>query len=726
VECVLIGYETSSKAYRCYHRSSQRVFSSYHVAFIESHDASPRLLHPGVVLGDSATVHDNVVLDSPLDLPETPRVEAPLVHAPAAIPVDIPIPVGIPTPCHQRSGAVDLGPDEVRRSNRVREPSARAAASQDLPCVSQVERATQEARESAQSVEAQHTEQRRLRVQAQEEVLAQFSNSEDLPMLEELFAALEDSPVNITYPEEPVSVKEALGSSEGKEWSAALQDEFKSLKEMGVYKLVPRSHIPQGRKVMRGKGVFLRKRDETGAVVRYKARWVIRSFEQIFGQDYNKTSSPTARMESFRVLLHLGAALDYDMQQIDVKTAFLNGLLPEGETVYMEQPAGFEEPGFEDHVWELQKGLYGLKQVGRIWNRAMNEAMVNWGFTRLSCEYCIYYRRSEAGDIIFAAVHVDDFLSVASSRAENERFKTQLKEIWTISGLGDAKFCIGIAIECDRKTRTVALSQKALIDHIISQFGLSDAYPVSTPMDPGVKLSRVSPGPVSEEAAKRLALVPYRALVGSLLYVSMGTHPDISFAVQQLSQFLDCYNLTHWEAAKRVVHYLKGTRNLKLHLGGPKVAELVGYTDSSFANCVDTRKSVSGYCFTLGSGVISWAARKQKTVSTSSCESEYVAASDASKETVWLRALLLGLCHPQRTPTPLRCDNNGAIVLTGDPSFHSRVKHIDVKYHYIRELVENGTLDVRYVNTKLNVADVFTKALAPKPFAYMRRLMGLY
>jgi hypothetical protein len=212
---------------------------------------------------------------------------------------------------------------------------------------------------------------------------------------------------------------------EGKEWSAALQDEFNSLREMGVYKLVPRSEVPQDR---RGKAVFLRKLNETGAVVRHNARWVCCGFEQVYGQDYNKTSSTTARMGSFRVLLHLGAALDYDVQQIDVKTAFLNGLLPKGERCCMEQLTGFEELGFGDYVWELQKGRYGLKQGGCIWNRTMNEAMIGWGFTCLSCEYCIYYRHSDADDIIFAAVHVNDFLSVASTRNENERFKLLLKE----------------------------------------------------------------------------------------------------------------------------------------------------------------------------------------------------------------------------------------------------------------------------------------------------------
>ena len=652
-------------------------------------------------------------------------MDAPPMGVEEMVPAHIVPAVAARVPHHHRADAVDLDANGPRRSDRARVPSVRHAAAQGIPHLSAVDHAIAEARESACNLEELCNEQRRLREQAQEEILAQVLDFEDFSSLEDIFAAVKASPVNVTYPDDPTSLKDTLNSPDCDHWSEALRDEFHSIKEMGVFKLVPHQSVPSGRKIMRGKPVFVRKRDEAGNVVRYKARWVCRGFKAIQGQDYDKTTSPTARLESFRVLLHIGAALDFDIQQIDIKTAFLNGLLPPGETCYMEEPAGFEEEGFEDWVWELQKGLYGLKQGSRIWNQTMNDAMIGWGFTRLACEYCIYFRRSSEGKIIFAAVHVDDFLSVASDKAENERFKAQLQEKWKISDLGEAKFCVGIAIERDRAKRTVALSQTALIDRVITQFGLTDAHPILMPMDPNLKLSWNSVAPTAAVDLKRLEIIPYRALVGSLMYISIGTCPDISFAVQQLSQFLDCFNLTHWEAAKRVVRYLKGTRGLKLYLGGPVVANLCGYTDSSFANCVDTRKSVSGYCFSLGSGLVSWAARKQKTVSTSTCESEYVAASDASKEAVWLRRLLLGLLHPQVKATPLRCDNNGALVLTGDPSFHARVKHIDIKYHYIRELVEANILKVDYVHTKSNIADVFTKPLSLQPFLVMRDRMGL-
>ena len=215
--------------------------------------------------------------------------------------------------------------------------------------------------------------------------------------------------------------------------------------------------------------------------------------------------------------------------------------------------------------------------------------------------------------------------------------------------------------------------------------------------------------PASEEDVRRLQAIPYCALVGFLMYIAMGTCPDIAFTVQQLSQYLDCYGLTHWDAAKCVVCYLKGSQGLQLQLGGRSVADIVGYMDSNYANCVNTRWSISGYSFSLSTGLVSWSAHKQKTVSTSSCESEYVAACEATKEVVWLRALLLALDHAQVQATLLCCDNNGALILSEDPSFHMQVKHIDVKFHYIRERVAENEIEVKYMNTKDNLADASGK-----------------
>ncbi|KAH0581202.1 hypothetical protein H2248_012654 [Termitomyces sp. 'cryptogamus'] len=230
-------------------------------------------------------------------------------------------------------------------------------------------------------------------------------------------------------------------------------------------------------------------------------------------------------MESWQVLLHLAAAQGWDAAQIDIKTAFLYGLLPEEEVQYMMQPEQFEEPGKENWVWCLLRALQGMKQAGRIWNHTLNSNMISWGFTRLLCEYCVYYRKTDTGTTI-AAVHVDDFLSIASSKAENEQFKTQLRSVWTISDLGIPRFVVGIAIEWDRERRLVKLSQTALIDKIISQFGQTNATPLTLPMESGLKLRRFDRSSLPQDEIDALEKTPHRSLVGCLLYVAISARPE--------------------------------------------------------------------------------------------------------------------------------------------------------------------------------------------------------
>nr|VWO95646.1 Alcohol oxidase [Ganoderma boninense] len=240
-------------------------------------------------------------------------------------------------------------------------------------------------------------------------------------------------------------------------------------------------------------------------------------------------------------------------------------------------------------------------------------------------------------------------------------------------------------------------------------------------MDAGLRLCRDF-APHDHAAVSHL---PYRALVGSLNYVATGSRPDISFAVQQLAQYLDCFTTGHWDAAVRVVRYLMGSRDLRLVLGGSSSRRLVGWSDSDHARCPDTRRSIGGYVFSLGSGAISWAARKQPTVASSTTEAEYIAAADSAKECVWLRHLLDAIGFRQSAASPLLVDNSGAIVLSGDQSFHARTKHIDVKYHYLREKTSSSEIDVRYVPSKDNVADIFTKPLPRPQFVRLRGFLGL-
>ena len=245
-------------------------------------------------------------------------------------------------------------------------------------------------------------------------------------------------------------------------------------------------------------------------------------------------------------------------------------------------------------------------------------------------------------------------------------------------------------------------------------------------MDAGLKLHQPPPGSITPIEHQKLSKLPYQSLVGCLIYLAVRTQFDISYAVQQLSQFFDCYTYTHWNATIQVVCYLKGTQELKLTLSGETDLQLVGYTDSDWANCLDTRRSVGGFCFTLGASLISWNAKKQKMVASSSCEVEYTAAFEASKEAIWLHTLLIELkfIHPSM-PTMILCNNNAAICLSSDLSMQSHVKHIDIQYHFLCECIQNKELALSYINTKDNITDIFTKALTPGPFTWLCSFGGL-
>jgi hypothetical protein len=508
---------------------------------------------------------------------------------------------------------------------------------------------------------------------------------------------------------EPTTVKAALSGEEAELRQQALKEEFDSIKGMGVYKLIPRAVVPAGRRILKGKPVFKRKRDENGNITRYKARWVAKGFLQVFGVDFDKTMSPTARLETFP-----------------------HGKLD--DPLFMEQPSGFEEEGKPagSWVWMLLKGLYGIKQGGRVWNEEMNSAMDGWKFHRVNVEYCLYYRKSNAG-FVMTAVHVDDFLSVASTPALNDEFEAQLRSRWEITK-SDGSHILGIHVVRDRKKRQVHLSQTAAITKVVKEFGQENARPVSTPMDPSIKLSRAHE-PQSDEEKANMARLRYRELVGSLVYIACATRPDIAFAVNKVSAFVNNPGQAHYDAAIRIVRYLHHTRLHVLTLGAGtshqgtispgQGVRLVGMTNSDYANCVDTRRSISGYCFSLGGGAISWSSRKQDVVATSTCEAEYIAACNATKEALWLRQVLLEVGFKQAKATTIGADNQGAIILSEQQSNHDRSKHIDVKYHLTREQVARGNIHLTYVRSCDNVADILTKALPGPVFTRLRKRLGV-
>jgi hypothetical protein len=695
LECVLIGYVPNCKAYRCWQRTTGKIFNSGNVRFIEQgqtvhvkrHGPDPqRPLSPA----NRGVPDDQSTIDPKMTTSILPTVSdpVPFVDPPPCVPVP-----------------VSEAPSGPRRSERVRRPAVHHAAGNsvdddgEMAILEGIEDAIEASPEDDDGVEAL--------------LLAQIN------------AYMAENPINVEFPDDPRNYREAMAAPDAEKWVAGTHEELKALRDLGVYELVPPSVVPLNKTILDLKPVYTRKRNERAEVVRNKVRYCALGDRQKYGRDYEQTTSPTARLESFRAVLHVGASRGWDIQQVDIKTAFLNAPLPPDEVQYTRQPRHFEEPGKEDWLWKLVMALYGLKQAGRAWNRAMHEAMLEWGFRRLLCEWCVYVRVVD-GVTNLVAVHVDDMLCAASEAIANVQFKDQLRSKWNISDLGEVAFCLGIAVVRDPERRTVSLSQTALIDRLVSQFHQLDADTVRTPMEHKLPLERPSPTapPLSREEMEHLAATPYRSLVMSMMYIALGTRPDISYAITKLAQFLDCYNTSHWQAAIRVLRYLKGTRTMSLTLGGHNPISLSGHTDSDFANDAG-RKSVMGYCFSLGSGAISWSSRKQKVVALSSTESEYISASEGAKDACWLRMLARGLTVSVTTPTDLFVDNNSAIILANDQSLHIRAKHIDIRYHHIRDCTEKKKLRILRVPTENNTADTFTKALPFPAFIRHRASLGV-
>ena len=758
VPSVLIGYAPHAKAYRLWNPSSGHITNSYHVSFLEHLDTLPIPLLPGKTIDNNASASpswDTTSEPPPSSVPIVPpplppsqpthppptasyRIQPPTTtvsvppnqppnlssslrppppsppHNPASPPNNHPSPPidqstpppdppNPSPPLEPHTPPPPSPPTQPRRSSRI---AARRAALDDQTLAFLSEYSA--VRESHDLIPAD---------------LSLEDYSLTIP---EILAALSDGNIAPSIdPGDDPSWAEAMSSPEREYWIAGGREELQSLADLKVFVLVPRSSIPHGQRPLKGKLVCKRKRDDAGNITRYKVRYVAKGFAQIFGVDYDKTTAPTVCLESFRAVLHLAATLDWDIQHYDVKTAFLHGILPPDETMFMEQPRGFESPGKEDWVMKLMKSLYGMKQASRIWNQTFHKTVESWGFHRVPCEWCVYRRETATGTIIFV-VHVDDIVSAASSPEENAHFKAQLMSQWEISDLGQAKFALGIGITRHIPTHTISLSQTAFIDRVVERFDVHAARPVDTPMVAGLHLRRPDKTiPITEELATWMKNTPYSALVGSLMYIAIGTRPDIAYAVGRLASFLDCYRPEHWEAAIRVLRYLEGTRSLCLVLGGSNTLQLLGYSDSDYANCPDTSRSIGGYCFTLGSGVISWASRKQKTVADSSCYAEYIALHETAHEAVFLRQLLHSLNLLPSRATPLLCDNDAAAKLTEDHVWHSRVKHIRVKYHYIRKQVLFGDLEVNRVRSHDNTADILTKPLNRADFLRLRQYLGL-
>ena len=450
-----------------------------------------------------------------------------------------------------------------------------------------------------------------------------------------------------------------------------------------------------------------------GQIERYKARVIAQGFSQVEGIDYNETFAPVTKINSIRLLLALSARFDWEIHQMDVKSAFLNGELD--EEIYMRAPPGYKAaPGT---VWRLKKALYGLKQASREWYKKLSHELNSLGFARIQADHCVFYKNVNGHHFIIA-VYVDDNLIISDSLDLILKTKEDLSSCFDMTDLGEVHWILNMEVTRDRTKRTIRLSQSQYIEDILERHGMADCRPTGTPMEVNLKLEKLETAEVNA--------TEYQQLIGSLMYGSIGTRFDIAHDVGVLSRHNHSPGKQHHTAVKRVFRYLRGASdNYILYDGKSAIEGPVIYCDADWAGDPSDRKSISGYTAILSGAAISWSSKKQATVSLSSTEAEYIAAARATQEATWIHTFLSEIGHPLKKPITLYVDNQSAIKLIQNPVAHDRTKHIDIKYHFIRDAQARGIIKVEYCPTNDQVADVLTKPLPHEKHKHFTEQMGL-
>lgn len=520
-----------------------------------------------------------------------------------------------------------------------------------------------------------------------------------------------------TGPAPPVTVAQALSDPR---WAQAHHKEVKALEANDVFTVVHPSEVPPGRKAMRGRMLYTVKQDGS-----FKARFVANGRAQKEGLDYLKdhVSSPVLRMASFRVCLALAAKLGLHAHSMDVDTAYLQTMID--MEIYMVLPKGMSYKGHNPGkdgclVVRVNRSLYGFRQSGRNWNEEIDAWLRSYGLVPSKADPCVYVKGSlnSKEGLLIVALYVDDLPIFASKLETLLSFKRAISRRFMIKDQGELRTMLGMEIKRDWGKGTIEISQRRYILEIAKRYGMLDCKPAHTPMTGEL------PRGDKEKGAQPSAF--YMGMVGSLLYAAMVSRPDIAFAVQVLGRSLQASTPAHIAAAKQVFRYLMGTLDMTLKFGGvQQVDPMHGYCDSDFASDRETRRSVTAYVFMISGGAVSWASKLQPTVALSTAEAEYMCLAAGTQEAVYLRQLLGDLGFTHEGPTTIFEDNQACIAMSKKAGDHSRAKHIDVRYHFVRERQAMGEILVTYVPTEHQLADLLTKPLDRNKIEYLRgRILG--
>ena len=524
---------------------------------------------------------------------------------------------------------------------------------------------------------------------------------------------------------EPSSYQEAMASPHKDKWMEAMKSEVGDLVKRKSWLL---TDLPDGRKALRGRWVYKLKIDVNNRISRFKARWVARGFTQRYGVDFWETYSPTARPATVRVFFAITAAFDYDCLQGDIKLAFLQGNFLDNEIIYVEQPKGFEDGS--KRVCQLLLPLYGLKQSARAWFITFRTKMAEIGFYPSPADECLF----TDGAGTFLILHVNDSL-LSGPREAVEGVRAAISNAFDGAHFQEAAYYLGMKIERDRPNRKIKLTQSAYVQRVLDDFDRDSKKTSPIPMREGAHLSKST----SEEPNFTL-MKRYQRLLGSLMYITLQTRPETSYSVGHLMRFASNPDDSHMRELTHLLRYFRPTidkgivfqalpedeneedeeiRNFK------RLGTLKGYVDADFGGDLDTRRSTTGFIFTLGGGPISWVSKLQTTVSLSTCEAEYTAISIAGREALWLANLLESMGFGGVRPMAIYTDSEPAMKLAKNAQMHARSKHIDIRMHWIRDAIQNGDIELHYLSTEEMIADTLTKPLPKVKFDQHAKAMGV-
>jgi hypothetical protein len=527
--------------------------------------------------------------------------------------------------------------------------------------------------------------------------------------------------------DEPRSHTEAMKSKQSNQWKAAEAEEITSLEGRGTWEAVPR---PKNTNVVSCKWVYRAKYGANGEVTRYKARLVARGFTQVYGQDYQETFAPVTRLETLRLLLAYAVQEDWEVRQIDVKTAYLYGDLD--EEIFMEAPEGYDIPA--GHCLLLKKALYGLKQAGRQWYLKLKETMAEFGLTQVKSEPHTFVAHKVVRGTRYTLVlpvYVDDLFPIGNKILTDE-FEKWIPKYFDITPPVDAHFFLGMRISRSRKPGFVkgisrafiALDQVAFIESVLARVNVT-LKAFKTPM---TTAGYLEPNPNPVEDNDPAVVREYQSAIGSLMYIMLGTRPDLGYVVGRLSQFSANPSAKHMQAVARVLGYLSHEKEKCLVYYRQPANEFssvpVGFCDADFGNDPapeDKRRSVSGSIFFLSKGPISWSSRKQELTAESTMEAEYISLWSAGRQASWIRSMADAIGRPLPGPLKINCDSQSAIALaTRGEVTHKGSKHFGVKFHATRDRVDRNEISIPYIPSCDNLADFLTKSLPVDSFVSSR------